>query len=75
MEKSARYKILGIKRDPADSAGAAFSCGWNPLGRFSCFGPVFGAGGQGRRFEIRRSLPCLLMRVIEFSRENQAIIL
>ena len=62
--------ILGKNRVAVPSVGIAFSCGLNPRGRSFFLGPVFGDGGAGRRLEIRRSFPCLLVRVIELTFEN-----
>lgn len=61
---------LGKNRVAAASAGTVFSWFRYPSGRLFGLGPVLGDGGTGRRFEMRRSLPCLLVRVIEITIEK-----
>lgn len=61
---SSYYPILGINRC-AESALSAFGCGLKPDSRASFLGPVFGPVTFGLLGDVFRSLPCLLMRVID----------
>jgi len=59
------YLILGMNEVCAKSPSTALACTLKPCGRASLTGPVFFAGGAGRRLETARIFDCLLMRTME----------